>query len=86
MVALETSLESAPDWAFVKRQLAIAYGRLGKISHADILLAEEALINGDTPRAIALARRVLGREGVSQPLRSRATDILLSLDVPLIVQ
>ena len=86
VVALETSLESAPDWAFVKRQLAIAYGRLGKISHADILLAEEALINGDTPRAIALARRVLGREGVSQPLRSRATDILLSLDVPLIVQ
>ena len=86
VAALETSLESEPDWAFVKRQLAIAYGRLGKKSNADILLAEEAMINGDKPRAIVLARRVLGREGVSPPLRSRATDILLSLDVPLIVE
>lgn len=47
VTALETSLESEPDWAFAKRQLAIAYGRLGKKSNADILLAEEALINGD---------------------------------------
>ena len=86
VTALETSLESEPDWAFAKRQLAIAYGRLGKKSNADILLAEEALINGDRPRAIALARRVLGREDVPPPLRSRATDILLSLDVPLIVE
>jgi predicted Zn-dependent protease len=86
VTALETSLESDPDWAFAKRQLAIAYGRLGKKSNADILLAEEALINGDRPRAIALARRVLGREDVPPPLRSRATDILLSLDVPLIVK
>ena len=86
VTALETSLESDPDWAFAKRQLAIAYGRLGKKSNADILLAEEALINGDRPRAIALARRVLGREDVPPPLRSRATDILLSLDVPLIVE
>ncbi len=86
VTALETSLESDPDWAFAKRQLAIAYGRLGKKSNADILLAEEALINGDRPRAIALARRVLSREDVPPPLRSRATDILLSLDVPLIVE
>ena len=86
VTALETSLESEPDWAFAKRQLAIAYGRLGKKSNADILLAEEALINGDRPRAIALARRVLSREDVPPPLRSRATDILLSLDVPLIVE
>ncbi len=83
---LESALKGEPDWGFIKRQLAIAYGRLGKLSHADILLAEEAVINGDKPRAVLLARRVLERTEIPVSLRSRASDILLSLDVPLIVE
>jgi hypothetical protein len=59
---------------------------LGKLSYADILLAEEAVINGDKPRAVLLARRVLERPEIPVSLRSRASDILLSLDVPLIVE
>ncbi len=86
VTALETAIEEEPNWAFVKRQLAIAYGRLGKLSHADILLAEEAVINGDKPRAVLLARRVLELPDIPLNLRSRASDILLSLDVPLIVE
>jgi hypothetical protein len=66
--------------------LAIAYGRLGKLSHADILLGEEAMARGDKERAIFLARRVLARQYITPSLRSRANDILLSLEVPLIVQ
>ena len=86
VTALEAAIKEEPDWGFVKRQLAIAYGRLGKLSYADILLAEEAVINGDKPRAVLLARRVLERPEIPVSLRSRASDILLSLDVPLIVE
>ena len=86
VTALEAAIKEEPDWGFVKRQLAIAYGRLGKLSYADILLAEEAVINGDKPRAVSLARRALERPEIPVSLRSRASDILLSLDVPLIVE
>jgi len=86
VTALETTLKTEPDWGFAKRQLAIAYGRLGKLSHADILLGEEAMARGDKERAIFLARRVLARQDITPSLRSRASDILLSLEVPLIVQ
>ena len=86
VTALETTLKTERDWGFAKRQLAIAYGRLGKLSHADILLGEEAMARGDKKRAIFLARRVLARQDITPSLRSRASDILLSLEVPLIVQ
>ncbi|MDB2390557.1 M48 family metalloprotease [Alphaproteobacteria bacterium] len=73
---IEIAAIGEPDWAFVRRQLAIAYGRSGRISNADISLANEALLIGDTTRAVHLAKRVLARKDLDDITRRRANDIL----------
>ncbi|WP_305879979.1 M48 family metalloprotease [Siccirubricoccus soli] len=57
VTAFEWSLRAERDSAFTWRQLGIAHGRLGQIAEADLALAEEAMLNGDYPRARFLARR-----------------------------
>ena len=76
ILALEKARKGEPNWAFIYRQLAIAYGRSGQLADADITLAEEALINGETQRAINLARRAVSHKSVSKDTQNRANDIL----------
>ncbi len=72
--ALETSIGQDATDAFPWHELAIAQGRLGELGHADLALAEEALIAGRTGRARALAGRALTRLRPG-PSRQRALDI-----------
>ena len=79
--ALQSANEGEPNWGFVKRQLAIAYGRNGQVAEADLTLAEEALLAGDKPRAAQMANRTLAEETAAPHIRSRARDILFQLNV-----
>ena len=74
--ALEQTRDSEPKWAFVYRQLAIAYGRAGRLADADITLADEALIIGDTQQAINMAKRSLSHGTVRDEIKNHANDIL----------
>ena len=74
--ALEEARAGEAKWAFAHRQLAIAYGRAGRLADADITLAEEALLTGDTQQAIKMARRALSYENLRDELQNRANDIL----------
>ncbi len=65
-----------PKWAFLHRQLGIAYGKAGQINHADLSLADEAILQGDTIRAVQLAKRTLRRGDLSDALRNHANDII----------
>ena len=65
-----------PKWAFIRRQLAIAYGQNGDIAAADLALAEEALLLGDDQHAVRMAKRVLADNRLKDDLRNRANDIL----------
>jgi len=73
---LREARDAEPGWAFLHRQYGIALGKLGRISEADLALAEEAIILGNGQRATQLAKRVLARDGLDQVIRSRASDIL----------
>ena len=70
-----------PEWSFVKRQLAIAYGRNGQLAEADIVLAEEALLARDKPRAAKMAKRALAHETAADHIRAKARDILFQLNI-----
>ena len=74
--ALEQARDGEPKWAFAYRQLAIAFGRAGKFADADITLADEALITGDTKQAVKMAKRSLTHKSVSEEIQNRANDIL----------
>ena len=74
--AISAAQKSEPKWAFIRRQLAIAYGRNGDIAAADLALAEEAILLGDSRQAARMAERVLSRDGLKDELRNRANDIL----------
>ena len=78
--AVELARAGEPEWAFVYRQLAIAYGRAGKIAKADLTLAEEALVLNDRQQAIRMAKRAIKHRTASPATRNRANDILFSLD------
>ncbi len=73
---LEQARNGEPKWAFAHRQLAIAYGRAGQLANADITLADEALMTGDTKQAIKMAKRSLSYNTVSAETQNRANDIL----------
>jgi len=73
---LREARDSEPNWAFLHRQYGIALGKLGRISEADLALADEAILLGDRQRAAQLAKRVLARDGLEQTVQSRASDIL----------
>ncbi len=74
--ALEKARDGEPKWTFPYRQLAIAYGRAGQLADADITLADEALITGDKPQAIKMAKRSLSHGAVRKEIQNRANDIL----------
>ena len=77
---LEQASAGEPDWAFAKRQLAIAYGRSGIIGIADMLLAEEAILLGKTEQGLKLARRALTQLNLPQNVRARAQDIIFQVE------
>ena len=79
--ALEKARAGEAKWAFVHRQLAIAYGRAGRLADADLTLAEEALLTGDTQQAIKMARRTLSYENLRDEIQNRANDILFRYGV-----
>ncbi len=79
--ALEKARNGEVKWAFAHRQLAIAYGRAGRLADADMTLAEEALLTGDTQQAIKMARRTLSYENLRDELQNRADDILFRFGV-----
>ena len=74
--AISAAQKTEPKWAFIRRQLAIAYGRSGDIAAADLALAEEALLLGDDQQAVRMAKRVLADDRLKDDLRNRANDIL----------
>jgi predicted Zn-dependent protease len=73
---LEQARDGEPKWTFAYRQLAIAYGRAGQLADADITLADEALMTGDTQQAIKMAKRSLSHGTVRAEIQNRANDIL----------
>ena len=81
IAALQSANEGEPNWGFVKRQLAIAYGKNGQVAEADLTLAEEALLAGDKQRAAQMANLTLADEEAAPHIRSRARDILFQLNV-----
>jgi predicted Zn-dependent protease len=74
--AISAAQKTEPKWAFIRRQLAIAYGRNGDIAAADLALAEEAILLGDDQQAVRMAKRVLADNKLKDDLRNRANDIL----------
>ena len=74
--AISLAQKTESKWAFIRRQLAIAYGRKGDIAAADLALAEEALLLGDDQQAVRMAKRVLANDRLKDDLRNRANDIL----------
>ena len=77
---LEQASEGEPKWAFIKRQLAIAYGRNAQLAEADLTLAEEALLLSDNRRAVTMARRALSHASAGPDIRTKAQDILFGLN------
>ena len=73
---LEQAHQDEADWAFVKRQLGIAYGKSGQYAAADLILAEEALISGNNELAAQLAKRVSNHQDVTPIQKQLAADIL----------
>ncbi|MDC0993558.1 M48 family metalloprotease [Alphaproteobacteria bacterium] len=74
--AISAAQKTEPKWAFIRRQLAIAYGRNGDFAAADLALAEEAILLGDDQQAVRMAKRVLANNRLKDDLRNRANDIL----------
>ena len=68
--------KNEPDWAFVHRQLAIAYGRAGHIANANLSLAEEAILLGNGQQAARMAKRALASADLARDVKNRANDIL----------
>ncbi len=77
---LEDVTKTEDKWAFVWRQLAISYGRSQQLAQADLALAQEAMLIGDTARAIQLANRSLSHQDIPESTAARARDILFELD------
>ena len=67
--------QKEPEWSFVKRQLAVAYGRNGQLADADVTLAEEAVAKDNT-RAARMAKRALSYKSAADHIKATARDIL----------
>ena len=78
--ALERAHQEEPEWAFVKRQLGIAYGKIGRLAAADLILAEEALLSGNNELAVRLAKRVSSHGDASAIQKQLAADIIGQLE------
>ena len=79
VTVLRRAQRNEPNWAFVKRQLGISLGRAGHFAEADITLAEEAMMTGNTDLAKQLAERVKSNPDANNQQRRLAHDILLQL-------
>lgn len=77
ITALEEASQLEPKWAFAKRQLGISYGKAGRKADADLTLAEEALIMGNTDLAERLAKRVETHADATAIHKQLAADILI---------
>lgn len=74
---LQQSVKDEPNWAFVKHQLGIAYGKAGRLADADLILAEEALMVGNVELATRLAKRIENYPDATAIHKRIAADILL---------
>ena len=74
--AMLAAKKNEPSWAFIHRQLAIAYGRAGHIADANLSLAEEAILLGNEQQAARMAKRVLASADLANDVKNRAKDIL----------
>lgn len=80
VAALEQANRNEPEWAFVKHQLGIGLGKLGRYAEADLILAEEAMMRGQKDLAKQLAERVTANPEASTQQLQLANDILRELD------
>ena len=64
------------NWSLAKRQLAIAYGRSGKLANADFVLAEDAILRGKIKEGINFAKRALKHSNIPADIRIKAEDII----------
>ena len=71
--AISVAQKAEPKWAFIRRQLAIAYGQNGDIAAAGL---------GDDQQAVRMAKRVLANDRLKDDLRNRANDILFRFGKP----
>jgi predicted Zn-dependent protease len=74
--ALEMATIEEPEWAFVKHQLGIGYGKAGRFAEADLTLAEEALLKRNTELATQLAKRVSANPDATPVQKQLAADII----------
>jgi predicted Zn-dependent protease len=77
---LEEANQLEPEWAFVKHQLGITYGRAGRVTDADLILAERAIMLGNHALAKQLAQRARDREDASPIQRQLALDLIIEAD------
>lgn len=77
---LEEANRLEPDWAFVKHQLGITYGRTGRVTDADIVLAERALMLGNDDLAKQLAFRAKSNPDATNIQKQLALDIIAQTD------
>ena len=78
--ALEQAARLEPEWAFVRNQLGISYGRAGRVAEADLTLAEEAVLRRKPELARQLAERVIANADASPIQRQLASDIISQTD------
>ncbi len=77
---LEEANRLEPEWAFVKHQLGITYGRAGRLTDADLVLAERAIMIGNYPLAKQLAERARDRENSNPIQRQLALDLIIEAE------
>ena len=78
--ALEQANILEPDWSFIKHQLGISYGRAGRLADADLILAERAVLIGNKPLALQLAKRVTKNPEATHIQQRLASDIIREAD------
>ena len=79
---LLTAERGEPKWGFVKRQLAIAYGRNGRLADADVTLAEEALLAQRQAARHTDGKTRLSNKSATDHVKAKAKDILFQLNIP----
>jgi predicted Zn-dependent protease len=77
---LEEANRLEPDWAFVKHQLGITYGRAGRVTDADLVLSERALMLGNDSLAKQLALRAKNNPDATAIQKQLALDIIAQID------
>ncbi|HEU5020060.1 MAG TPA: M48 family metalloprotease [Pseudolabrys sp.] len=73
---LRTAVQEEPEIPTAYEQLAMAYGRVGDLAHADLASANAAFARGDVKTAHLLAKRAKTRFPIGSPAWVRADDIV----------